>query len=66
MESSSFYLDKAEQCRRLAATIVMRDDPAVAALLALSAEFAALAVVGDARDRGHDYSQPGEQAQRGA
>lgn len=43
MGSSRFFLGKAEQCRRLAATIVMRHDPAVAALLALGAEFEALA-----------------------
>jgi hypothetical protein len=43
MESSTYLLNKADQCRRLAAAITARDDPAVASLLALSAEFEAKA-----------------------
>jgi hypothetical protein len=44
LEKSTSYLNKARQCLRLAATIVTRDDQAVPTLLALSAEFEALAV----------------------
>jgi hypothetical protein len=37
MEASSFFAEKAEQCRRLAATIT--DAHAIAALLAMAEEF---------------------------
>jgi len=43
MESSTYLLNKAQQCRRLAAVITVRDDPAIASLLALAAEFEAKA-----------------------
>jgi hypothetical protein len=44
MDRSTYFFAKAEQCRRLAATITACDDPAVALLLALSAEFEVKAV----------------------
>jgi hypothetical protein len=44
MESSAYFLDKAEQCRRLARTIYRRDDPAIKVLLDLAAEFDAKAI----------------------
>jgi hypothetical protein len=44
MDRSTYFFAKAEQCRRLAASITARNDPAVASLLALSAEFEAKAV----------------------
>jgi hypothetical protein len=44
METSNFYLSKAAQCRRLAATIITGDDPAIAALVALAREFEARAI----------------------
>jgi hypothetical protein len=39
MDRSTYFFAKAEQCRRLAATITARDDPAIATFLALAAEF---------------------------
>ena len=42
MESPEYYAGKAAQCRRLADAIV-RDDPAVEAILALAEEFEARA-----------------------
>ena len=40
LETSAYYFrEKAAQCRRLARGIVVQDDPAVDALLALAAEF---------------------------
>jgi hypothetical protein len=44
MTSSGYFLDKAEQCRRLADALGVRDDAAVAALRALAAEFEAKAI----------------------
>ena len=44
MRTSTFYLAKAEQCRRLAATIVPGADPAIASLVALAREFDARAM----------------------
>lgn len=44
MESSTYFFDKAEHCRGLAAAIIARDDPAIASLLALAAEFEAKAI----------------------
>lgn len=39
MESSAYFFDKAEQCRGLADSILSRDDPAIATLHGLAAEF---------------------------
>jgi hypothetical protein len=51
MESSTYFLNKSEQCRRLAAAIVTaRDNPAVAPILALSAEFEARAIASAMRE----------------
>ena len=43
MQSSTYFLNEAEECRHLAAAITARDDPAVASFLALAAEFEAKA-----------------------
>ena len=50
MKRSSYYFDKVEQCRRLAATLTARDDPAIGTLLALAAEFEAKAIEGAIRE----------------
>ena len=39
MGSHTYFFDKAEQCRRLAADITARDDSAIVTLRALAAEF---------------------------
>jgi hypothetical protein len=44
MQSSTYFLNKAERCRRLAAAITARNDSAIATLLALAAEFEAQAI----------------------
>jgi hypothetical protein len=44
MESFAEYRLRADQCRWLAATVTVRDDPAIAALLKLAAEYEAKAV----------------------
>ena len=49
MESSAYFLAKAEQCRRLADTIFTVNDPAVDVLHALAAEFEAKAIELEAR-----------------
>jgi CheY-like chemotaxis protein len=43
MEKPSYFLERAEQCRRLAAAFVRQSDPAAAALRALATEFEAKA-----------------------
>jgi hypothetical protein len=40
-ETPSYFREKANQCRRLAATIADQDDPTVTALLTLAEEFEA-------------------------
>jgi hypothetical protein len=50
MESSAFLRDKAEQCRRLARSIMVPDDPAVTALLNMAAEFEAKAAALENRE----------------
>jgi hypothetical protein len=45
MESSDYFLGKAEQCRRLAKEILAKNDPAIEKLLALAAEFEGKAIV---------------------
>ena len=49
MESASYFREKAEQCRRLAACIFTRNDPTATSLGALAVEFDAAAVAIDAR-----------------
>jgi hypothetical protein len=44
MEDAEYFRHKAEQCRRLATSIVNQNDPAVARLMALAVEFEAKAV----------------------
>ena len=44
MESSAYFFDMAERCRGLAASITSRDDPAIAVLHGLAAEFERKAV----------------------
>jgi hypothetical protein len=44
MQNSTCLFDKAARCRRLAAAITARDDPAIASLLALAADFEASAI----------------------
>ena len=44
MEDAEYFRHKAEQCRRLATSIVNQSDPAVARLMALAVEFEAKAV----------------------
>jgi hypothetical protein len=48
MDSPSYFLEKAAQCRRLAASITVRKDPAIEALLALAAEFDGKAIAAQA------------------
>ena len=43
-ETAEYFRQKAEQCRRLANTVVNANDPVVANLLALAVEFEAKAV----------------------
>ena len=49
MEGASYFREKAEQCRRLAACILARNDPTVVSLNALAVEFDAAAAVIEAR-----------------
>ena len=42
-QNASYFREKAEQCRRLARSILTRDDPTQASLLAMAAEFDAQA-----------------------
>src|ERR671916_260179 len=49
VQSASYFREKAEQCRRLAACIPRRDDPTAASLNALGIEFDATATAIDAR-----------------
>ena len=49
MESASYFRENAEQCRRLAAAILTRNDPTAVSLAALSVEFDAAAAVIEAR-----------------
>jgi hypothetical protein len=49
MESASYFREKAEQCRRLAAAILTRNDPTAVSLAALSVEFDPAAAVIEAR-----------------
>ena len=51
MESSGYFLGKAEQCRRLAKEILAKDNPAIATLLAMAAEFEVKAVAAATRER---------------
>ena len=50
MRTAKYYLAKAEQCRRLAATIVPGADPAITALAALAREFDARAMAAARRE----------------
>lgn len=62
MESSTYLLDKAEQCRRMAASIVDRADPVIASLLELAAEFEAHAITAAIREGDamkHHHPPPG-------
>ena len=49
METASYFREKAEQCRRLATSILTRNDPTKTSLDALAIEFEAAAAVIDAR-----------------
>jgi hypothetical protein len=49
VQSASYFREKAEQCRRLAACILRRDDPMAVSLKALGIEFDATAAAIDAR-----------------
>ena len=44
MEDADYFRHKADQCRRLAETVVNRRDPVVANLLTLAVEFEAKAL----------------------
>jgi hypothetical protein len=59
MESSAYFLDKAEQCRRLARTIYRRNDPAIKVLPDLAAEFDAKAIEAAIRESNAFYSANG-------
>jgi hypothetical protein len=50
VQSASYFREKAEQCRRLAACIPTRDDPTAVSLKALGIEFEATAAAIDARE----------------
>jgi hypothetical protein len=49
METAAYFREKAERCRRLAAGIPTRNDPAKEALLALAREFDLQAAAMEAR-----------------
>jgi hypothetical protein len=49
METASYFREKAEQCRRMAASILTRNDVTATSLAALALEFDAAAAVIDAR-----------------
>jgi len=50
VQSASYFREKANQCRRLAACLLVRDDPTAVALKALGIEFDAAAAAVDARE----------------
>jgi hypothetical protein len=50
MESSAYFFDQAQECRRLAATVIERDDPVIAGLLAFAAKFEAAAMAAAIRE----------------
>jgi hypothetical protein len=58
MDRSTYFLNKAEQCRRLAATVTARDDPAIQRLLALAAGYETLAIESAAREARSRLSKP--------
>ena len=49
MQSASYFRQKAEQCRRVAASVLTHNDVTAASLTALAAEFDAAAAVIDGR-----------------
>jgi hypothetical protein len=49
VENAEFFRRKAQQCRRLAASLTNQTDPAVARMLALAAEFDARAGIAERR-----------------
>ena len=63
MESSGYFLGKAEQCRRLAKEILAKNDPAIETLLAMACEFEGKAIAAATREsnefhhngRSHDF-----------
>jgi hypothetical protein len=61
MAAAAEYREKAAQCHRLAEAITARDDPAIAALLKLAAEYEANAV---AIEAGVGISAPPEEGGR--
>jgi hypothetical protein len=52
MESPSYFRNKAEQCRRLAACITTRNDMTAGSLKAMAIEFDAMAAAADADSGG--------------
>ncbi|ACA15308.1 hypothetical protein M446_0750 [Methylobacterium sp. 4-46] len=71
MQDAAYFREKAEQCRRLAKHLYNQNDPAVAALTAMAAEFdadaaaiearaAAAHVIGFGDDVPHDRAQADE------
>ena len=56
--ASAYFLGKAAQCRRLAQEILVKNDPAIATLLALAAEFEGKAIVA-ATDKGDAFHANG-------
>jgi hypothetical protein len=50
MEDACYFRQKAEQCRRLAATLIERNDPTKERLLALALEFDAKALAAAAEE----------------
>jgi hypothetical protein len=58
MEASAYFRGRAAQCRRLAQEILARNDPAIATLLAMAAEFEGKAIVA-ATDDGNAFHDNG-------
>ena len=59
MESASYFREMAEQCRRLAVSILAHYDPTRAGLCALAVEFDAAAAVLEARTADALYTHDG-------
>jgi predicted phosphoribosyltransferase len=58
VESAAYFRQRAERCRRLAASIFTLNDPTKVALLALSREFDVKAAAATAHQIRHGYTVP--------
>jgi len=58
VENAAYFRQRAERCRRLAASIFILNDPTKEALLALSREFDVKAAAATAHQIRHGYTVP--------